>query len=195
MTDQSASTGRDPAKYRRILDTAAGEFARVGFEQANVDAIARQAGVAKGTVYLYFENKRALFRAILEELRRRLQPAVALGDGRDPAGALRRFIQAHLELADAAPDLFRCYTSALFGVNREFQEAALATFEWQTEELQRLGFAYGDDEAGHERAALLAGSVLSAALIRNLHGTGSTDTALAEQAIVDGALATMEHSR
>jgi AcrR family transcriptional regulator len=50
-----------------ILDAARVVFSRKGFEGATIDAIALEAGVAKGTVYLYFESKRDLFLAALRE--------------------------------------------------------------------------------------------------------------------------------
>src|SRR5205085_12662203 len=53
------------ATRRRIIREAASEFARLGFDQANINVIAEQAGIGKGTIYLYFENKRDLFLAML----------------------------------------------------------------------------------------------------------------------------------
>src|SRR5215470_1503688 len=53
------------ATRRRILRQAASEFARLGFDQANINIIAEQAGIGKGTIYLYFENKRELFLEML----------------------------------------------------------------------------------------------------------------------------------
>ena len=53
------------ATRTRIIREAASEFARLGFEQANINTIAEQAGIGKGTIYLYFENKRELFLAML----------------------------------------------------------------------------------------------------------------------------------
>lgn len=50
-----------------ILDAARVVFARKGFDGATIDAIALLAGVAKGTVYLYFDSKRDLFLAALRE--------------------------------------------------------------------------------------------------------------------------------
>jgi AcrR family transcriptional regulator len=195
MTDQSPSRpeGADPEKYRRLLETAAGEFARVGFERANVDTIAERARVGKGTVYLYFHNKAALFHAVLGEVRRRLE-AAGSGDhpAADPVTNLRTLIHEHLSLADAAPDIFRCYTSALFGVNRDFQEAALGTFDWQQGVLRELleqVSGQDDAESLDIRAALLAGSLLAAALVRGLHRRDDRDTDLEETALVDGFLA------
>ncbi len=56
------------ATRQRILREAAGEFARLGFDQANMNVIAEQAGIGKGTVYLYFENKRELFLSMLRSI-------------------------------------------------------------------------------------------------------------------------------
>lgn len=44
-------------KYQQILEAAVGVFAKSGFQQATVSQIARAAGVADGTIYLYFKSK------------------------------------------------------------------------------------------------------------------------------------------
>ncbi|MEZ4525529.1 MAG: TetR/AcrR family transcriptional regulator [Desulfobacterales bacterium] len=44
-------------KYNRILEAAVSVFAEKGFHQATISQIAREAGVADGTIYLYFKNK------------------------------------------------------------------------------------------------------------------------------------------
>ena len=49
----------------RILEAARGVFFRDGFMEANLDEVARGAGVAKGTLYRYFENKAELYVAVL----------------------------------------------------------------------------------------------------------------------------------
>jgi TetR/AcrR family transcriptional repressor of mexJK operon len=56
---------RDPQKLRRILKAANEAFFAHGFEGANVDEIARAAGVSKMTVYSYFPSKDALFSEII----------------------------------------------------------------------------------------------------------------------------------
>ncbi len=50
-----------------ILEAAERLFARVGFKKATMEAIAREAGVATGTIYKYFANKDALFYAIITD--------------------------------------------------------------------------------------------------------------------------------
>ena len=52
----------------RIMEAAAAVFAQKGFQRATVREIAAQAGIAPGTIYLYFENKRDLLVAIADHL-------------------------------------------------------------------------------------------------------------------------------
>jgi AcrR family transcriptional regulator len=56
-----------------ILRAALEEFSAHGFEAARLDDVARRAGVAKGTIYLYFRDKEALF---LELVRAEMAPVV-----------------------------------------------------------------------------------------------------------------------
>ena len=77
MTDESvnavASSHRVDVRTRRpaeereaqIIDAAFTVFAAHGFDEARLDDVARLAGIAKGTIYLYFPNKDALFREMI----------------------------------------------------------------------------------------------------------------------------------
>lgn len=51
----------------RLLEEAAKQFARNGFDNTNIDSIAIGAGYAKGTIYNYFSNKEELFAKVIEE--------------------------------------------------------------------------------------------------------------------------------
>jgi AcrR family transcriptional regulator len=53
------------AKERAILDAALDVFAESGFAPARLEDVAARAGVAKGTIYLYFPSKQALFEALI----------------------------------------------------------------------------------------------------------------------------------
>src|SRR4029078_6979909 len=56
----------EPAARREsILDAALSVFAESGYEAARLDAVAERAGVAKGTLYLYFDHKEALFEEVI----------------------------------------------------------------------------------------------------------------------------------
>jgi AcrR family transcriptional regulator len=60
-------TADDSAKRRQIVDGARAIFLAQGFDAASMSDIARAAGVSKGTLYVYFENKEQLFQAIVHE--------------------------------------------------------------------------------------------------------------------------------
>lgn len=65
------------AKRRQILDGAEAIFLESGYEGASMSQIACRAGVSKGTLYNHFENKAALFGAVIEDLSRgKLAPAI-----------------------------------------------------------------------------------------------------------------------
>ena len=57
----------DSSKRRQILDGARRVFLELGFDGASMGEIARAAGVSKGTLYVYFDDKSRLFEAIVEE--------------------------------------------------------------------------------------------------------------------------------
>ena len=57
----------DSAKRRQILEGARAVFLAQGFDAASMGEIARKAGVSKGTLYVYFDNKEELFEAIVHE--------------------------------------------------------------------------------------------------------------------------------
>jgi TetR/AcrR family fatty acid metabolism transcriptional regulator len=58
---------KDKPKYRQIIDAAVIVIAENGYYQAQVSKIAKQAGVADGTIYLYFKNKEAILISLFQE--------------------------------------------------------------------------------------------------------------------------------
>jgi len=58
---------RDKPKYKQIIDAAVIVIAENGYHQAQVSKIAKQAGVADGTIYLYFKNKESILISLFEE--------------------------------------------------------------------------------------------------------------------------------
>jgi len=114
------------ATRRRIIHEAASEFARLGFDQANINTIAELAGIGKGTIYLYFENKRELFLAMLRYIAQAQMASIrtALAHDGTLQQRLERLFYAFVQLAEQESDSFNVYMSALYGVNRAFQDEA-----------------------------------------------------------------------
>ncbi|MBN9053846.1 TetR/AcrR family transcriptional regulator [Shinella sp. PSBB067] len=79
------AAGEDPAKREQILDGAKRVFMEQGFEAASMNDITRAAGVSKGTIYVYFENKEDLFGYMIERERSRITETVRHAlDGNKP---------------------------------------------------------------------------------------------------------------
>ena len=80
---------RSAERRDAILSAALDEFSSRGFEAARLDDVARRAGVAKGTIYLYFRDKESLFQELVRAM---LTPLVgtieALGQADVPLSAL-----------------------------------------------------------------------------------------------------------
>jgi len=74
-TDQSIRRGR---KFEQVLEGARKVFLRDGFSAANVDDIAREAGVSKATLYSYFPEKRLMFSEMMRlECLRQAETAIS----------------------------------------------------------------------------------------------------------------------
>src|SRR4051812_16397893 len=86
-------------KREAIMRAATKVFARSGYFNAKVADVAREAGVADGTVYLYFKNKDDILVSIFNHV---MEEGVALGRQRlaevgDPVEKLKRIVHAHLD--------------------------------------------------------------------------------------------------
>ncbi len=98
---------RDPEKPQQIIDAAVRVFARHGYYNSRVSDIAREAGVASGTIYLYFKTKDEilvrLFREKMADWVAFLRQAIA--DLPDAVAKLRRLVALHLRMLEDNPDL------------------------------------------------------------------------------------------
>ena len=96
-----------------ILAAARAVFARKGFEAALVDDIADEAGIAKGTVYLYFPSKKDIYlAALVEEFQRFHEQTVEAVDAAVGAREkLRAFAEVGLTNCRSHGDFLRIYVS------------------------------------------------------------------------------------
>jgi AcrR family transcriptional regulator len=84
---------------RLLLDAATAEFAREGYNGANINRMSKAAGFAKGTIYNYFPSKRALMLALIDEITASHHQFVAgqVRQQEDPVRRLQCFFQAGSE--------------------------------------------------------------------------------------------------
>ncbi|HEV8457641.1 MAG TPA: TetR/AcrR family transcriptional regulator [Methylomirabilota bacterium] len=98
---------RDPDKPQQIIEAAVRVFARKGYFNSRVSDIAREAGIAAGTIYLYFKTKEdiltTLFREKMAEFVAKLWKAMA--DQPDPVSKVRRLVYLHFDLLERNPEL------------------------------------------------------------------------------------------
>ena len=127
----TASTrGTVTDKRAAILNAATGVFAEKGFFNSKVADIARAAGVADGTVYLYFKNKDDVLHSIFDRAMEEF-----IGEGRrelellsKPEDKLRRIAELHLERLGADREMAIVFQVELRGSIKFMQEFSAAGF-------------------------------------------------------------------
>ncbi|MGI9612225.1 MAG: TetR/AcrR family transcriptional regulator [Acidimicrobiales bacterium] len=117
----------------RLLTTATDHFARFGYRKASIGAIAIDAGVGKGTVYLHFESKKSLLVACIANEKLRIMPEVEHMFTLEGPQRLESFLRTSVQFVVTSP-----LSSAILRGDREL-EAILADMD-PTE--------WSDDEAG-----------------------------------------------
>jgi AcrR family transcriptional regulator len=94
------------AKRRRVLEAAMAEFGRRGFSAGSLNVVARDAGIAKGSLFQYFDDKLDFFTVTVTDASLRIRDAV-LRDGDDPSmtffGLLYRITERWLEYFRSHP--------------------------------------------------------------------------------------------
>jgi len=140
-------------KRGAILRAAIQVFAHNGYFNSKVADIAREAGVADGTVYLYFKSKEEILHSIFD---RNMEEAIADGKKRlegvtDPRERLRRIAHMHLDRLGADRDLAVVFQVELRGSTKFMEEFSAAGFaeylnliRATIEEGQRAGVFRGD---------------------------------------------------
>jgi len=97
MTDKQADYLQEQliaTRRTQILEAATTLFAEKGFARTTIKEIAQAAGLAEGTIYLYFKNKDALLLALLDQLNESERRAVDLAQA--GTGGLEDFMRSYL---------------------------------------------------------------------------------------------------
>jgi AcrR family transcriptional regulator len=191
---------RAEARPDEILDAALDVFVAEGFDAARMEDVARRAGLSKAGVYLYFDGKEALLKALIA---REVAPvaaraaAMAEAGAADPEGALRAiaaFVGGQLanprifavprlvlSIANRFPDIADLYRREVIDRAR----AALAA-------LVEAGVARGvfRDVDPEVAVRLIIGPIMAETMLRHVFGV--TDAAREPQALIDATLAALK---
>ena len=104
---QSARLAKAAARREAILEAALDEFSARGFAAARLEDVAKRAGVAKGTIYLYFADKEALFQ---ELVRFQIGPVMS---------AFAAALASELPLKSLIDQAIEIFTREVFGTRRK----------------------------------------------------------------------------
>lgn len=125
--------GASPKNERRqqILSVAREAFAKRGYHQTTIDDIVAQAGVARGTFYLYFEDKRAVFSDLVDRFAGQLSMAIVRivtdDDARSVLEQVRENIRAIIATCLAERSMTKILFTDAVGVDPAF-DRKLQTF-------------------------------------------------------------------
>jgi AcrR family transcriptional regulator len=138
------------------LTVARDVFARRGYHQATIDDIVAEAGVARGTFYLYFEDKRAVFENLIDRFAQLLTMAIVRIDPGDEARSVAEQVRENIRRIIGTALVERSMTKILFtdaiGVDpafdrkiQSFYDAVVQLLTESLKEGQALGIV-GDGE-------------------------------------------------
>lgn len=171
-------------RMRELMEAAQSLFAERGFSAVTIQSIADAAGIAKGTVYLYFRSKDDVY---WEIVRRRLvelhaMSGKAVGQAADTESKVRAFISTRLRYFDEQRDFFRIYVVELGQtlVRPERSRPELAALLRQQVEVLRgvLQEGMAKDEVRPLRAEVTAHALIElvrSRVILRLRGVSSVD--------------------
>lgn len=90
---------------RKLLDAARMALPRTGFRRTPIEDLCREVGISKGSFYLFFETKEALWIAVLGEAEAELRHAIRAELAKDTAGRLQRVLSVIFGAAQTHPAL------------------------------------------------------------------------------------------
>jgi TetR/AcrR family fatty acid metabolism transcriptional regulator len=163
----SSGGGGGGGKRERILQAAVRVFAKKGFYATRVSEVARAAGVADGTIYLYFKSKDQLLVSLFEDRVERLLAYLetALPDEARAADKLRRIIELQLGLLEGERDLAEVVTVIIRQSTKLMKEHAAPKFMAYLDAIARViaeGQASGElraDVSPHLAARAIFGAL------------------------------------
>lgn len=167
-SQQTQARERREARAQRILDAASTLISRDGYDQITIENIAREAGVGKGTLYLHWTTREALFAALILREKVAMAEDISHRLARDPEGATLRGLLKHAALALLQRPLLKAVLlqdTEVFGkfIQREQSSAistqVLAGFTAYLEMLHKQGLVRTDLSL-HALAALF-GSIFT----------------------------------
>jgi len=164
---KTASPRRSGDKRARILEAAVKVFARNGFHATRVSEVAKAAGVADGTIYLYFDSKESLLVSLFEDRVEKLLAFMKeeLPKKPDEPARLRAVIDMQLGLLEGERDLAEVITVIIRQSTRLLKEFAAPRFAAYLDAIARIvaegqaAGAFRQDVSPHVAARAVFGAL------------------------------------
>jgi AcrR family transcriptional regulator len=169
-------TDRRAQRRQTIVETAARLFAQEGFSGCEMERVATEAGVAKGTLYLYFPGKQELFFACVDWgmswMQRSVREAAERGGNSDPFQRIARGIREYLAFFEAHPE----YVELLIQERAIFRDRKRPTYfeyraanlgYWKEQWRQMIAAGRIRSDLSVERIADTIGSLLYGTMFTN----------------------------
>ncbi len=184
MAEERRLTQQGQERKQQLLDCAARLFAERGYDDTRVIDIVREAGVAKGLFYWYFDNKEQLFAELADEIRLRLRRSQgeALDPSADPLTRIRQGAEASVRFMAINAPFFALLE--VESVDRQFVDVLRKGTEVHVADV--AGLIREGIDAGlihDEDPMLLARGVVGVVgMYSHFHRTGRTDVPIGELA-------------
>lgn len=167
-------------RSQAILAAARRVIAAKGFAATTMDEIAEAAGLAKGTIYLYFKNKQVLFQAVVSEVLARLVAGLRelAGQQASAENRLRQMLRLLVTTLEAEEAFFRVFSTEFPILHFYLENEAAPVRELDQQltltvaEVIRQGIITGEFREGEARqlAHILRGMVRALALQKLVEG-------------------------
>lgn len=188
-------------REKQILDAALLVFSRQGFDKATVPDIARQAGIAVGTIYNYYPSKRELFVAVIKSLV--ITPPLLELIDRLPKGDItvtfRHIMQNRFELIDS--NLVSHIPNLIAEVQRDPELKAIWTKQFIQPFLSNMEEVYGKSMASGKfryiepaiAVRCVGGMILGFLMLKIMEGDASPLNRFSEEEIVPSMIDLILH--
>ncbi|HIJ80018.1 MAG: TetR/AcrR family transcriptional regulator [Desulfobulbaceae bacterium] len=169
------------SKRDSIVREAVAEFAAQGYQRASINNIVKRLGIAKGSLYQYFENKESLFLYVFEsftqKVKQTVKASVSLERPTDFFLLIKQVLSAGIRFIDEYPDYFQVYMQVVSEHDVPQRDSLIASvrlfsleyFSPLCEDLQRQG------KLRNDISAQMVVFILDATMDRFLRGYARPD--------------------
>ncbi len=131
MLPKSTFNNLPPEKQETVLRVVLEEFSQNGYRKTSINTIVARLGIAKGSIFQYFEDKEGLFLFILnrslEKVKQYLRAVREATTDQDLFSRLEQTLQAGVDFLKSEPQVYRLYLRVMFESQVPYRQEILAS--------------------------------------------------------------------